>query len=76
MPGDAVTKALFQRLAPKVDLDVQGGALRTIALRADLATIPLLQKAMPSIHTQLQELAAVVLKKLEDRAKAAAKAKG
>ncbi len=76
MPGEAVVTALFQKLAPKVDVDVQGGALRTVALRADLATIPLLQKSMPSIHPQLQELAAVVLKKLEDRAKVAAKAKG
>ena len=76
MPGDAVAKALFQQLAPKVEVSVQGGALRTLALRADIATIPLLQKVIPSIHPQLQEVAAVVLKKLEDRAKAAAKAKG
>lgn len=76
MPGDAVVKALFQQLAPKVEVSVQGGALRTVALRADIATIPLLQKAMPSIHPQLQEVAAVILKKLEDRAKVAAKAKG
>jgi len=75
MPGDAVTEALFRRLAPKVDVDVQGGALRTVALRADLATIPLLQKSLPSIDPQLQELAAEVLKKLEARAKALAKAK-
>jgi HEAT repeat protein len=75
MQGDAVVKALFQQLAPKVEVDVQGGALRTVALRADLATIPLLQKAMPAIHPQLQELAADVLKKLEARAKALA-AKG
>lgn len=76
MPGEAVVPALFQRLAPKVEVDVQGGALRTVALRADLATIPLLQKSMPSIHPQLQEVAALILKRLEDRAKAAAKAKG
>ena len=75
MPGETVVKALFEQLAPRVDLDVQGGALRTVALRADLATIPLLKKSMPAIHPQLQELAAEVLKKLEARATARAKAK-
>lgn len=72
MPGKAVVTALFQQLARDVEVDVQGGALRSVALRADLATIPLLSKALPDIHPQLQELAAEMLRKLEARAKALA----
>ncbi len=76
MPGEAVTKALFQQFAPRVEPDVQFGALRALALRADLATIPLLMKSMPVMNPLLHELAADVLGKLEARAKALAKAKG
>ncbi|HUE88991.1 MAG TPA: HEAT repeat domain-containing protein [Vicinamibacterales bacterium] len=72
MSGPAPLEALLEQLAEDVDADVQFAALRALALRADLTSLPRLRLAVPNTDPLVREQAAMLLKELERRAKAAA----
>lgn len=72
MPGAAPLEALLDLLVDHTEADVQFAALRALALRADLSTLPRLRVAVPHTDPLVREQAALLLKELERRATAAA----
>jgi hypothetical protein len=76
MPADAVLEALERQLAPDVSYEAQFAALRALALRGDVASIPAVRRAVSEGAPQLRAFAAALVRALETRARTAAKPKG
>jgi hypothetical protein len=76
MPDQAALDALARQLAPGADVDAQFAALRGLALRADLRSIPSIRRATAEAHPLLRGFAVLLLQELEARERAARVATG
>jgi hypothetical protein len=75
LPGDDAMRAIGSQLAPTAEIDAQFAALRALALRAEIASIPLVKNALANGHPQLRDFAAQLLRELEERQRASAAAR-
>jgi hypothetical protein len=75
MPAEVALKALERQLAPDVSYEAQFAALRSLALRGDVSSIPVVRRAVGEGHPTLRAFAEALVHALETRARTAAKPK-
>lgn len=76
IPGEAAGEALQLQLANQGWPDAQFGALRALALRAEVSSIPAVRRIVRDGHPKVREFAAQLLTALEERARTAVKPQG
>jgi hypothetical protein len=76
MPAEPALKALERQLAPDVSDAVQFAALRSLALRADVASLAAVRRAVREGHPRLRAFAEALVQALEARERLATKPKG
>jgi len=73
MPGAPPLDAIMAQFEPNTGSNLQFAALRSLALRGDVLTIPAVRRIVAEANPEVRELAARLLKALEEKAKATAK---